>query len=121
MNKATSSIELKEQLGEKEKLNIVLEGEIAGVCQKKGCWLKLPIDKSGQNLFVKFKDYKFFVPMNAAGKKAFISGVAQKETIDVATLKHYAEDAGKSQEEIAAINEPEVKYTFMADGVAIEN
>ena len=35
--------------------------------------------------------------------------------------KHYAEDAGKSEEEIAAINEPEYDINFIADGVIIKD
>ena len=34
-------------------------------------------------------------------------------------LKHYAEDDGQSEEEIAAITEPETKYLFMASGVIL--
>ncbi|OHX68585.1 DUF4920 domain-containing protein [Flammeovirga pacifica] len=116
-----ASTELKNQLDKKETVTVQLEGEITGVCQKKGCWMKMPLDESGNEVFVKFKDYKFFVPMDASGKTAIINGVAQKEVIDIATLKHYAEDAGKSKEEIALIVEPETKYTFMAAGVVIEN
>jgi len=35
-------------------------------------------------------------------------------------LKHLAEDEGKSQEEIDAITEPKMEYTFVAHGVIIE-
>ena len=36
-------------------------------------------------------------------------------------LKHYAEDAGKSQKEIDKITKPEYKISFIADGVIIKN
>ena len=36
-------------------------------------------------------------------------------------LKHYAEDAGKSEEEIALITEPIYELGFIADGVIIKN
>ncbi|KXX68351.1 DUF4920 domain-containing protein [Flammeovirga sp. SJP92] len=116
-----ASTDLKSKLGQEETVNVQLEGEITGVCQKKGCWMTMPMGEGEKDVFVKFKDYKFFVPKDAAGKKAVIKGIAKKEVIDVATLKHYAEDAGKTEEEIAKIDAPEVKYTFMAEGVAIEN
>jgi len=35
-------------------------------------------------------------------------------------LRHYAEDAGKSEEEIMTITEPEYVLTFTADGVIIQ-
>jgi hypothetical protein len=38
----------------------------------------------------------------------------------VEELRHYAEDAGKSQEEIEAITEPKKTYSFVADGVLLK-
>jgi hypothetical protein len=48
-----------------------------------------------------------------------MKGWATKETVDVATLRHYAEDAGKSKEEIAKITEAETNLMFLAEGVQI--
>ena len=75
---------------------------------------------NGESMVVKFKDYGFFVPKNSSGSTAVLEGVAKVETQTVDWLKHKAEDAGKSQEEIDAITEPEVKVSFMADGVIIK-
>ena len=44
----------------------------------------------------------------------------KKKIVDVATLQHYAEDAGKSKEAIAAITEPQEMLTFEAEGVIIK-
>lgn len=103
----------------KEKLEAKLTGKIESVCQKKGCWMQLDLG-NGQKMRVKFKDYAFFVPKNAAGKTAIIEGVASKEIIDVSTLKHYAEDAGKSKEEIAKITQDREEISFEAKGVIIK-
>ena len=54
------------------------------------------------------------------GKEAVFQGKAVKDVTDVDLLRHYAEDAGKSAEEIAAINEPETSWIFTADGVLIK-
>ena len=48
-----------------------------------------------------------------------IEGVAYKEETSVDELKHYAEDAGKTAEEIAAITEPVSEKKFMATGVVL--
>ena len=40
------------------------------------------------------------------------------ESVD--DLKHYAKDAGKSQEAIDSITEPKTTYSFMANGVLIK-
>ena len=73
-------------------------------------------------VFVKFKDYGFFVPKNGIkGKKAVINGILSTETVSVKELQHYAEDAGKSELEISKINKPEIKFSFLADGVIIKD
>ncbi len=93
---------------------------ITDVCAKKGCWMTLDLG-GDKDMHVTFKDYGFFVPKDAAGKTATLTGFAKIDTLDVATLKHYAEDANASQEEIDAITEPEVTYSFEATGVVIED
>ena len=106
------------KLDAEEELNVKVKGTISEVCQSKGCWMTIDLG-DGEMMRVKFKDYGFFVPKDAAGKTAVFEGEAKYETVDVKTLKHYAEDAGKSQEEIDAITEPETKLTFVASGVEI--
>jgi hypothetical protein len=69
---------------------------------------------------VTFKDYGFFVPLESGGKTALMKGIAYYDTISVEMLKHYAEDAGKSEEEIALITEPELAISFEASGVKLK-
>lgn len=103
-----------------DSVELKVSGTINKVCKKKGCWMTMNVGDENQELFVKFKDYDFFVPLNADGRAATIEGWAYKEVQTVEALKHYAFDAGKTEEEIAEITEPEVSYTFMAKGVIIE-
>ena len=117
--KAVKATNPEKTMADKQAMKMKLKGEIAEVCQEKGCWMTVATG-DGQTIRVTFKDYGFFVPKDAAGKKTVIEGEAKMETVDVATLKHYAEDAGKSAEEIAAITGPETKLTFVASGVEIE-
>lgn len=93
--------------------------EIHEVCTKKGCWLTVPLP-DGNLMRVTFKDYGFFVPTTSQGYPLILEGVAQKSITDVETLRHYAEDAGKSQEEIEAIIQPKEEFTFVATGVIIK-
>lgn len=116
---AVTSPEFLTQFEGKDSLNIKLTANIAEVCSQKGCWMKLDME-NGKTIRVTFKDYEFFVPKDAAGKMAIVQGVAKMKTLDVATLKHYAEDADASQEEIDAITEPEINYVFEAVGVIIK-
>lgn len=77
-------------------------------------------DENGVATRITFKDYGFFVPTSGAeGKEVVISGVAKRKVTDVATLRHFAEDAGKTQAEIDAITEPKQEIEFVASGVVI--
>ena len=57
--------------------------------------------------------------MNAQDKEVIVNGKAYVNVETVADLKHYAKDAGKSQTAIDSVTKPEVRYSFMADGVLI--
>lgn len=93
-------------------------GKIEEVCSAKGCWMSL--DMNGDNeVMVKFKDYGFFMPLNAEGE-VVINGKAYVSETSIDELRHYAEDAGKSKEEIAAITETQRTYSFEADGVLLK-
>lgn len=93
--------------------------EIQEVCTKKGCWLTVALP-DGNLMRVTFKDYGFFVPLTSQGYPIILEGAAQKSITDVETLRHYAEDAGKPQEEIEAITHPKEEFTFEAVGVLIK-
>lgn len=118
---ALSNIEMMEKfasLKEGDTLDVKFKSAINEVCQKKGCWMS--VNLAGEEaVFVKFKDYDFFVPMNAQNKDVVLNGKAYVNIESVADLKHYAKDAGKSQATIDSITMPEVRYSFMADGVLI--
>ena len=70
-------------------------------------------------IFVQFQDYGFFMPKDLAGQEVIIEGKAYRQETSVEELKHYAEDAGKTAEEIAAITEPVMEKKFMATGVVV--
>lgn len=107
------------QMQGKDSLKIKVTGPIEDVCQKKGCWMNMNIGNN-QSMKVRFKDYAFFLPKDAGGKTVFIEGVAFTDTTSVAELKHYAEDGGKTKEEIAKITEPEISISFEANGVILK-
>ena len=100
--------------------SVQISGIIQSSCPMKGCWME--IETNGKNVFVKFKDYSFFVPTKGIkGKKATIRGDLLFDTLSVAEQKHYAHDAGKSYYEINKINKIKVVNTAIAEGVLIED
>ena len=98
-------------------LQLTLKGTIKEVCTKKGCWITLSMENDSE-MMVRFKDYGFFVPLDASGE-VLIHGKAFISETSVDDLRHYAEDAGASDDEIAAITTPKTSYNFEADGVLI--
>lgn len=116
---AVSATQFLQDMEGKETMEVKLEAKIETCCKKKGCWMDLDME-NGTTMKVRFKDYEFFVPKDADGRMAIVEGVAKVETVDVETLRHYAEDAGKSEDEIAAITESESAISFEAVGVIIK-
>lgn len=114
------------KLGEKyasmktgDTITVKVKGQIMDVCEKMGCWIKLPVNET-ETAMVKFKDYGFFLPKNGKDKEVILSGKAYKTVTPVDELKHYAMDAGDSEEEIAKIIEDKVTLNFLADGALVE-
>ena len=116
---AIAADQLAAQMKGKDSMKVKLTGTIQEVCQKKGCWMNMNIGNN-QSMKVRFRDYAFFVPKDAANKTVIIEGVAFNDTTSVADLKHYAEDGGKTKEEIEKITEPEINIGFEAHGVIIK-
>lgn len=116
---AISTDELVKVMTEKDEFATKVECTILTSCTKKGCWMDVELPDGGV-MKVRFMDYGFFVPTKGLeGKKAVMQGTATREVVDVPTLRHYAEDAGKSKEEIELITDPETNLMFLADGVLI--
>ena len=68
----------------------------------KGCWMNMSV--SNDTILVRFKDYGFFVPKTGVeGNLAIVNGYLSVDTLSVAQLKHYAEDAGKNKKETMKI------------------
>ncbi|MCB0519316.1 MAG: DUF4920 domain-containing protein [Lewinellaceae bacterium] len=102
-----------------DSMAVKVKGKVTGVCQAKGCWMNITDEASGKEMFVKFKDYGFFMPKDIAGREVIMEGYAFREITPVEELRHYAEDEGKSKEEIDAITEPKEEMKFMASGVLL--
>lgn len=95
-----------------------ISGTLHEVCAEKGCWTKVQTEE-GRIVRMTFKDYGFFLPTNAAGRQIVAEGVGFLKETSVEELRHYAKDAQKTDEEIAAITEPKVEYMFEASGVLL--
>lgn len=93
----------------------IVTATVTDVCPAKGCWMM--VTDGDQQIRVTFKDYGFFVPSSLKGKTIVLQGVLQQVVVPEADRKHYAEDAGASDEEIAEITGDATEYSFEATGV----
>ena len=97
---------------------VKLTGVVREVCRNKGCWLSLQAE-GRPDVRVSFRDYGFFVPTDIDGRRVVLAGTLRREEVSVETLRHFAEDAGASEAEVAAIQAPEVQLSVVADGVLV--
>ncbi|MEJ7626095.1 MAG: DUF4920 domain-containing protein [Ferruginibacter sp.] len=114
---AVKATELHVFLAGKEKAEVKVEGKVSEVCKAEGCWLRM--ETASGTMLVKMKDHKFLVPLALNGKTIIAEGTATMKETTVDMLRHYAEDAGKSKEEIAKITEPKKEMVLQAKGILV--
>lgn len=117
-NGAVTIGEVPNLLNNKESVNLKVQAKVIDVCPKKGCWMLLETPDQSK-VFVKMKDYGFFVPTALIGKNVVIDGEAKTIVTSVDELKHYAEDAKKPKEEIEGIKEPKKELRLTANGILV--
>lgn len=102
-----------------EEMEFTFLAPIEEVCSKAGCWIN--VEKgNGEKFMVRFKDHFTIPPKTKIGTEAYLHGVAYWDTVSVDLLKHFAEDAGKSKEEIDMITKPKFEMGFEADGIVLK-
>ena len=74
--------------------SLLVSGHVRKVCQKKGCWMEMAesADEKLPGCRVMFKDYGFFVPMDAGGAKAKLEGTIEIHTRAKETVAHLESD-----------------------------
>ena len=115
-----SAYKIYQSLSTADTVSLNFKGKVASVCKVKGCWMELDLE-DGQKARITFKDYGFFVPTDLEGKEVLVSGQATISEVDEASRKHFAEDAGLSEEEIKKITGSTKTYSMVADGVIFPN
>ena len=110
-------VEIYKNLAVGDTVNMKFSASVNEVCQAKGCWMLLDIGTN--EAMVKFKDYGFFMPKNIADKEVIVNGKAFVSEVSIEEQRHYAEDAGKSEDEIAKIIEVKKTLSLEANGVLL--
>lgn len=115
-----------EILANPEKFNgkkVLVEGAIVGVCEERGCWIKVASDKEYQAIQFKVEDGVIVFPLDAKGKNAVAEGVVSvkhytKEELIEAGKKH-AEKEGKEFNP-ADIKGPKTVIQIKGEGAVIK-
>ena len=114
---AVTADELEKTVTDEKESQVKVQGKVTDVCTMEGCWLKM--ETSSGKIMVKMKDHSFLVPVDINGKTIVVDGTAKLKLTPVSELQHYAEDAGKSKQEIAKITEPKKEITINANGILV--
>ena len=51
---------------------VVVEGEVLGVCEDKGCWIEIAGSKKDEKIKIKVEDGVIVFPQDAKGKTALV-------------------------------------------------
>ncbi len=114
---AVAAAELAAKLDGTEPAEVKVTGVVTEVCKAEGCWLRMKTDNG--TMLIKMKDHAFLVPLAMNGKTIVAEGTATLKETSMEMLRHYAEDAGKSKEEIEAIKEGKREITMQAKGILV--
>lgn len=92
-----------------------VEGRVADVCQKAGCWMV--IAEGERSIRVTMKDHGFSVDRGGAGQVGQVDGVLVAKPVDPATVAHYESESGKPGLIPEKSATGGVSYELVADGV----
>lgn len=99
-----------------------VEGQVTGVCPKKGCWMALSSEQG--EVRIKVQDDVIVFPRQAEGGHAVAEGVVQRIEMDRETYlswkRHEAEEKGESFEEESLGEGPYVMVEIQGEGAVVE-
>ena len=99
-----------------QKEPVIVEGTIEQACTRKGCWMQLAAAPKTKSVRVTFKDYGFFVPLDAKGMKARVEGVTKTRTLSKAEADHLESEGAVLAREADG---SAVEVSFIASGVEL--
>ena len=98
---------------------IVVEGRVADVCQKAGCWLVLA--EGDKSIRVRTKAHKFLVAKDGTGKTAKIEGLVKSHKVDPKKVAHYESESVNKEIIPEKQAGTEIVYELVASGIAFKD
>jgi hypothetical protein len=88
------------------KTTVKTEGKVTAVCQAMGCWMEI-VDTNSE-AHIRMSGHSFFIPKNAAGRRAFVEGTVLPRP-----------DNGECEQEAEQATGKTVKVELDATGVEL--
>jgi hypothetical protein len=120
MVKAKKQVTLAEALADPVRFSsepVLVTGVIKSSCTRKGCWMQLAASPDAEEaLRVTFRNYAFFIPLDARGMEARAVGVVQVRKLEAAEVDHLLEEGAliRRDEDGTA-----TEISFVASGVEL--
>lgn len=71
-----------------------VSGIVSGVCEKRGCWMRIAAESGSDDVLFKVADGEIVIPMSAKGQSAVADGIARKVPLTIEqTRDHLAKKA----------------------------
>ncbi len=102
---------------------VLVEGNVVGVCEKRGCWIELASDKPFQKIKVKVKDGEIVFPLEEKGKSALVEGqvyeIKMTKEQALASAENEAKEHGKKFDS-TSVTGPVTLYQIKGIGAVIK-
>ena len=98
------------------KTPVVVEGVITKNCSNKGCWMELSPEAGKAGVRVTFKEYAFFIPLDAKGLKVKTEGVTSTKVL---SKKHVDHLEGEGAKLTRNADGTATEVSFVASGVEL--
>ncbi len=98
--------------------SVRVQGRLADVCQKAGCWMVLA-DQEGRSMRVT-TGHEFFIDRDTIGDEADIEGKIERKEVEAETVEHFKSEAS-SPDSIIPEQGKTHTYELVATTVAIRN
>jgi len=93
---------------------VQVEGEVASVCQKRGCWMVLADGSANARILI--KDHAFSIPVDSRGKTARVEGTLETRTFSAGQVRHLEHDAGRTGDGVVS---PRQEWVLIATAVEL--
>lgn len=94
---------------------VLVEGEILGVCDDKGCWIEIAGTKKDEKIKIKVEDGVIVFPKEAKGKTALVEGVVALVKAEGCEDKEMAEK--KDGEDAGCCSKDKTKKAYQIEGI----